>query len=136
MKNGKYCIGFIGFGGIARMAHLPGWKELNDVEIYAVADISESARNYAKEELKIPYVFENYKKLLEIEEIDIVDICAPNRFHYQSTVDSLNAGKHVICEKPLALSEKEVIGMIETSKKANKKLMAAQHQSKSYQRVN
>ena len=128
MKNGKYCVGFIGFGGIARMAHLPGWKKLNDVEIYAVADVSESARNYAKEEIKIPYVFKDYKKLLEIEEIDIVDICTPNRFHYQSTIDALNAGKHVICEKPLALSVEEVKGMIETSKKNRKKLMAAQHQ--------
>ncbi len=126
MKNGKYCIGFIGFGGIARMAHLPGWRKLSDVEVIAVADKSEMARKNAEED-GIKYIFEDYKKLLEIDEIDIVDICTPNRFHYQSTIDALNAGKHVICEKPLALSVEEVKGMIEASKKANKKLMAAQH---------
>lgn len=127
MKNGKYCVGFIGFGGIARMAHLPGWRKLPDVEIIAVADKSEVARKEAEKE-GIKYIFDDYKKLIEVEEIDIVDICTPNKLHYPATVDSLRKGKHVICEKPLAVSVKEVESMIEEAKKANKKLMAAQHQ--------
>jgi len=128
MKNGKYCVGFIGFGGIARVTHYPGWKKLTDVEVIAVSDPSEEVRKIAKEEFKIKYVFSDYKEMLKIDEIDIIDVCAPNKIHYPATVDSLNSGKHVICEKPLAVSVKEVVGMIEASKKSKKKLMAAQHQ--------
>ncbi len=128
MKNGKYLVGFIGFGGIARITHYPGWKKLPDVEVIAISDPSENVRKIAKEEFGIRYVFSDYKEMLKIDEIDIVDVCAPNIIHYPATVDSLNVGKHVICEKPLAVSEKEVIGMIEAAKKSKKKLMAAQHQ--------
>jgi len=127
MKNGKYLVGFIGFGGIARWAHYPGWKKLQDVEVIGISDPSENVRNIAKNEFKIKYVFENYEDLLKIEEIDIIDVCAPNTIHYPATIASLKAGKHVICEKPLAVSKKEVEGMIEESKKSGKKLMAAQH---------
>ncbi|MCX8082936.1 MAG: Gfo/Idh/MocA family oxidoreductase [bacterium] len=127
MKNKKYKVGFIGFGGIARYGHLAGWKSLSDVEVVAIADPSDGAKKAAKED-GIPLVFDEYKKLLEIEEIDIVDICAPNTVHFPATVDSLKAGKHVICEKPLAISGKEVEGMIKEAKRNNRKLMAAQHQ--------
>lgn len=128
MKGKKYCVGFIGFGGIARACHLPGWKKLDDVEVLAVADPSEQAKKSAKEEFGIPLIFDDYKKLLEVEEIDIVDICTHNTLHFPATVDSFKAGKHVICEKPLAVSVKEVEGMIKAAKQAGKKLMAAQHQ--------
>ncbi|MDD3725761.1 MAG: Gfo/Idh/MocA family oxidoreductase [Candidatus Ratteibacteria bacterium] len=128
MKGKKYGVGFIGFGGIAQSCHLPGWKKLNDVEVLAVADPFDIARKKAQEEFGIPMVFDDYKKLLEVDEIDIVDICAHNTFHFPATVESLKAGKHVICEKPLAVSVKEVEGMIKEAKKNNRKLMAAQHQ--------
>lgn len=128
MKNGKYLVGFIGFGGIARWAHFPGWKKLKDVEVIAISDPSEQVRGIAKNEFGIKYVFEDYKEMLKIEEIDIVDICAPNTVHCPATLDSLKAGKHVICEKPLAVSEEEVKKMIEYSEKYKRKLMAAQHQ--------
>ncbi len=128
MKGKKYGVGIIGFGGIARSCHLPGWKKLDDVEVLAIADPSHESRDKAKKEFGIPVVLDDYKKLLEIDEIDIVDICAHNTLHFPATVDSLKAGKHVICEKPLAVSVKEVEGMIKASKQAGKKLMAAQHQ--------
>ena len=128
MKNGKYAVGMIGAGGIAMGCHLPGWKQLSDVEVIAVADVSEEAREKASRDFEIPHVFEDYNKLLEMDEIDIVDICTPNAFHFPATVSSLKAGKNVICEKPLAISVAEVEGMIAEAKKAGKKLMAAQHQ--------
>lgn len=128
MKGKKYGVGIVGFGGIAKACHLPGWKKLNDVEILGAVDSSESARKSAKEEFNIPSVFSDYKKLLEMDEIDIIDICTPNRMHFPAAVDSLKAGKHVICEKPLAVSVKEVEGMIKASRQSGKKIMAAQHQ--------
>ncbi|MCM8773104.1 MAG: Gfo/Idh/MocA family oxidoreductase [Candidatus Omnitrophica bacterium] len=99
MKNGKYLVGFIGFGGIARMTHYPGWKKIPDVEVIAISDPSEQVRNIAKNEFGIKYVFDDYKEMLKIEEIDIVDVCAPNKIHHPATIESLKAKKHVICEK-------------------------------------
>ncbi|HDN98081.1 MAG TPA: Gfo/Idh/MocA family oxidoreductase, partial [bacterium] len=127
MKNGKYGIGIIGVGGIARGSHIPGWKKLKDAEIIAVAYISEEKVKEVKEEFDIPYVFTDYKKLLEIEEIDIVDICTPNTTHFPITMDALKYRKHVLCEKPLAVKAEHVEKMMELSKKVDKKLMAAQH---------
>jgi predicted dehydrogenase len=128
MKGKKYGVGIVGFGGIARGCHVPGWKKLDDVEILGVADSFEGSRKSAKEEFGIPNVFDDYKKLLEMDEIEIIDICTPNKLHFPVTVDALKAGKHVICEKPLAVSVKEVEAMLKESRKAGKKLMAAQHQ--------
>ncbi len=128
MKEKKYGVGIVGFGGIATGCHVPGWQKLDDVEILGAVDSSEKARKSAKEEFSIPHVFDDYRKLLEIKDIDIIDVCTPNTSHFPITVDSLKAGKHVICEKPLAVSVKEVEGMIKEAKKAGKKLMAAQHQ--------
>jgi len=128
MKGEKYGVGIIGFGGIVKYAHMPGWKKLADVEILCAADSSERARKSAREEFKIPRVLDDYRKLLEMDEIDIVDVCTPNKLHFPQTVDALRAGKHVICEKPLAVSVKEVEGMIRESKRSGKKVMAAQHQ--------
>lgn len=128
MKNGKYCIGIVGAGGIATATHIPGWKKLKNVEIMAVADPSEKARNRVKKELNIPMVFSDYKELVKIEEIDIVDVCAPNALHYPVTISALKNGKHVICEKPLAIKAKEVEEMMKVAKIYKKKLMCAQHQ--------
>lgn len=112
-----------------RACHLnPGWLAIPDVEIVAVADIHvESARKVA-EDFKIPNAYEDYRDLLRHHEIDAVDICTPNRVHTPAVLDSLAAGKHVLCEKPLAVTVAEVRRMIEASKKAKKKLMTAQHQ--------
>jgi predicted dehydrogenase len=127
MKNGKYLVGMIGTGGIAG-THMRGWKTIEDAELYAAADISEKARIKSAEEFEIPNIYENYKDLLKREEVDIIDICTPNSFHFPLTIDALQAGKHVICEKPLALTVDQVSTMMEESRKAGKKLMAAQHQ--------
>jgi len=128
MKNGKYLVGFIGFGGIARWAHYPGWKNLKDIEIIAISDTSEQVRDIARNEFGIKHIFSDYREMLKMEEIDIIDVCVPNKFHYPAVIDSLKKEKHVLCEKPIAVSVKEVEDMISWSKKKNKKLMAAQHQ--------
>ncbi|MCM8804403.1 MAG: Gfo/Idh/MocA family oxidoreductase [Candidatus Omnitrophica bacterium] len=127
MKNGKYLVGIVGFGGIARIAHYPGWKKLSDVEVIAIADPSEEVRNIAKNQFNIKYVFDDYKKILKIDEIDIIDVCTPNKLHYPVVIDSLKSKKHVLCEKPIGISGKEVEEMIKTSKMEKRKLMAAQH---------
>ncbi len=128
MKNGKYQVAIVGTGGIARWAHVPGWQKIPEVELAGCADVdAEAGRKFAKD-FHIPYFFTDYRKIMEMEEVDIVDICAPNSVHCPATLAALNSSKHVLCEKPLAVKASEVEEMIKAAKSSRKKLMCAQHQ--------
>jgi len=124
----KWKVGIIGAGGIARGAHMPGWKNLKNTEVIAVADSRKEACEFFKKEFGVKHTFGDYNKMLEMEELDILDVCTPNRIQCPAAVASLNAGKNVLCEKPLAVTPEEVQQMIDASRKAKKKLMTAQHQ--------
>ena len=123
-KDGKVGIGIIGFGGIAKGAHAPGYKRISDqCEIVAAADIvPERLEEAQSEKWGIKNVFEDYKKLLEMPDIDAVSVCTPNYVHAQPTVDAFAAGKHVLCEKPMAINASEAKRMIEAANRTGKKL--------------
>ena len=120
-------MGVIGTGGIASSRHLPALAKQPDVKILAVADVNEEAAKRACEKYNIPHIFSDYKKMLEMDEIDAVHVCTPNILHMPPTVEALNAGKHVIVEKPLARNAEEGALMVQAAKKNNKKLMVAQN---------
>ena len=95
-------VGIIGAGGIGAGKHLPGHRRVEGVSIIAVCDIDESrAHEFAKDH-EIEHVFADYNDLLAMDEIDAVSVCTPNNFHAPPTIAALEAGKHVICEKPMA----------------------------------
>jgi len=118
----KTKIGIIGAGGIAKQ-HAWGYQKCADAEMVAVCDTDkERAEAFAKE-MNIPQVFTDYKEMLKKADIEGVSVCLPNFLHGPVTVDALNAGKNVICEKPLAHTVKDGVKMVETAKK-NKKILA------------
>jgi len=125
-KQKKLGIGIIGSGGIAQGAHMPGYAALADCEMLAVADISEAARNSAAAKFNVPHKFKDWKDLLKIEEIDAVSVCTPNTYHFQPTIDALKASKHVLVEKPMAVSAAEAKKMLQTARKLGLKLMVGQ----------
>ena len=128
MRSAKLRVGIVGAGGIARGAHIGAWKRIEQVEVLAVADIiPERARKMAREH-GIPHALNDHRKLLDIEEIDAVDVCTPNRAHTPIVLNSLAAGKHVLCEKPLAVTPKEIVSMIKAAKRARRTLAAIQNQ--------
>ena len=103
-------VGLIGCGGIMRGAHLnPGWLAVPDVELVAACDVNKAVAGKLAEDFDIPHVFTDFKDLLALEEIDLVDICTPNKVHTPAVIAALEAGKHVLCEKPLAVSTAEII---------------------------
>src|SRR5271154_4104853 len=103
-------VGLIGTGGIARGAHLnPGWLAVPDVEIVAACDINEASARKLAADFNIPHVFTDFRDLLKLKKIDAVDICTPNKVHTPAVIASLKAGKHVLCEKPLAVTVDEVL---------------------------
>jgi predicted dehydrogenase len=121
-------VGIIGCGGIARGAHLnPGWLAVPDVEIIAACDAHEETAKKLAEDFKIKLVFTDFHALLKLKEIDIVDICTPNKIHTPAVIAALQAGKHVLCEKPLAVSTAEIMEMKAALKKTDRMLMTAQH---------
>ena len=127
VKKRKLRIGMIGAGGISGI-HCQGWKRLEDCELLAIADVRKDAAVKRAEEFHIGTVEADGKRLLARKDIDVVDIVVPNRFHKDYAVAALRAGKHVLCEKPLALTAREVDAMIAAAAKSRRKLMCAQHE--------
>ena len=120
-------VGIIGTGGIGVNQHMPALAKQADVKVLAVADVNEEAAKTAAERFEVKHVFTDYKKLLEMDEIDAVHVCTPNDMHMPPTVEALNAGKHVMVEKPIARNADEGTKMVEAARKSGKKLMVAQN---------
>jgi len=117
----KLKAGIIGTG-MGRL-HMDGYSKDPRVEVFAICDINrKEAEEFAKK-YKASYVFTDYKKMLDIEEIDIVSIATPNYLHAPMSIAALKRGKHVICEKPMAINLKDAQAMVEATKKAKKRLM-------------
>ncbi len=120
----KLRFGIIGCGGIANNKHMPAYKRLSDeVELVAFCDIIEERAvkanaDYADGKGK---VFVDYRDLLK-EPLDAVCVCTPNSSHSEITVAALDAGKHVMCEKPMAINYEEATAMIAAEKRSGKLL--------------
>ena len=121
----KLKIGIIGCGGISNGKHMPALSRLSDkVEMVAFCDIiveraQEAAKKYGTPDAK---VYEDYHQLLEDKSIDVVHVLTPNRSHCEITVAALEAGKHVMCEKPMAKTAADARKMLEAAKRSGKKL--------------
>lgn len=118
-------VGIIGCGGIANGKHLPSIKKLGDrVEMVAFCDIIRERAEKAKAEYGTPdaKVYEDYKELLADPEIQTVHVLTPNKEHSFITIDALHAGKHVMCEKPMAKTYAEAVAMCEAAKESGKLL--------------
>ena len=129
-SDAKLKVGLVGCGGISRV-HFMGWERLYpECEIVAICDILDEALERRGTEFEIPREqwYLDHKDMLRKADIDAVDVCVPNGAHAEISINALNAGKHVICEKPLAPSPDEIIRMIRARDDAGKILMTAQHQ--------
>ncbi|MEE9166253.1 MAG: Gfo/Idh/MocA family oxidoreductase [Candidatus Neomarinimicrobiota bacterium] len=123
--NKKIGVGLVGSQFVSTI-HAESLKTVHDAEIVAVASPSkEHARDFA-EKFNIHHHFTDIDKMLEIDEIDMIVIGAPNMFHCEITLAAAHAGKHVVVEKPLCLNLDEADQMIEACKKAEVKLMYAE----------
>ena len=114
-------VGIIGVGGISGVHH-SGYTKCPDAELWAICDIKP---NVLKEKSKLYSVpkercFLDHRDLLKLKEIDAVSICTPNKSHCEITVNALKAGKHVLCEKPIAMNAKEGQKMVDAATKARR----------------
>ncbi|MCP3028023.1 Gfo/Idh/MocA family protein [Halobacillus sp. A5] len=122
----KLRMGIIGAGGIAQERHIPAYVGMDEaVEVTAIQDVNLERAQLAAESFDIPHVFEEYEPLFK--EVDAVTICTPNKFHSEIAIAALEAGVHVLCEKPMAITTKECEDMITAAKKNNRRLSIAYH---------
>ncbi len=122
----KLKVGIIGVGGIAK-THMPGWAESPYAECVAGCDISQAILQTWGQEHSISRLMAEADEMINDPTIDIIDICTPNNYHTPLAVAALHAGKHVLCEKPLAPSPDDIREMIEARDASGKMLMTAQH---------
>ncbi len=120
----KVRVGIIGCGGIANGKHMPSLRNVKEAEMVAFCDLiieraEKAAKEYGTPDAK---VYVDYKEMLEDKTIDVVHVCTPNRAPSFITVDALEAGKHVMCEKPMAINSVEALKMLDAAKRTGKKL--------------
>ncbi len=122
---GKIRIGIVGCGNIANTKHLPNLaNHLDRVEIAAFCDLDiekakRAATSYGTPDTR---VYTNYVECVKDTEIDAIHVCTPNRSHCEITVAALENGKHVMCEKPMAITTEDARKMVEAAKKYGKLL--------------
>ena len=114
-------IGIIGLG-IASGGYLENYSKDPRTKIVGVADACEELLEKVSNQYNPKYVIKDYKELLSKDDIDLIVVATPHFLHHQMVIDSLKAGKDVICEKPLAMNAKQAEQMAETSKKTGKRL--------------
>ncbi|QKH05057.1 Gfo/Idh/MocA family oxidoreductase (plasmid) [Bacillus cereus] len=120
-------VGIIGCGSIAQHRHLPEYEANPYVQIVAVCD---SNKKRAKE-IANKYgvnMYTDYNELITCEELDAVSVCTPNHLHASISIAALQAGIHVLCEKPMATSKADAEMMIGAAEKSGKKLMIGHNQ--------
>ncbi|MBR2949979.1 MAG: Gfo/Idh/MocA family oxidoreductase [Lachnospiraceae bacterium] len=119
----KLKVGIVGCGGIANGKHLPAIKKNGNFEIIAFCDLIKERAEKAKEEYGTPEsrIYTDYQELIK-EDLDAVYVLTPNNAHAPITIAALKAGKHVMCEKPMAKTYAEAKAMVDTAKETGKVL--------------
>lgn len=117
----KLRVGVVGCGGIANGKHLPAMKRNGNFEIVAFCDLIEERAQKAKEEYgtEDAGVYTDYRELLK-EDVEAVYVLTPNSSHAPVSIAALEAGKHVMCEKPMAKTYAEAKAMVETAERTGK----------------
>lgn len=127
-------LAIIGCGRIS-YKHVKAAIENNDrIQLKAVCDICEEkaelrAKEYFDEQKLLPTVYTDYKKMIQSEEIDLIAVCTESGFHAEQALYCMNKGKHVIVEKPMALSTKDADDMIHAAAN-NKVKLSVSHQNR------
>lgn len=117
-------IGIIGCGGIANGKHMPSLKKQKQAEMVAFCDIiperaEQAAADFGAEGAK---VYTDFRELLKDGGLDVIHVCTPNDSHAEITIASLEAGKHVMCEKPMAKTAAQAKDMLDAAKRTGNKL--------------
>ena len=112
-------VGTIG-ASFAKAAYLPALSTIDDVELVAISSARLSSAQSTADLFNIPNVYDDWKKMIGEHELDLVCIATPTIYHAPMALMALNAGAHVLCEKPMAMNQDESANMLETAESLNK----------------
>ena len=126
MANTTLRAGVLGCGEIGRRGHIPGYQAIS-VQVAAVCDTNLDRARSVAAEFNVPQAYADYHELIARPDIDIISVCLPNAFHAPATIAALEAGKHVLCEKPIAIHTVDAEQMIAAARKSGKLLSVNQH---------
>lgn len=118
----KIKVGVIGVGSIS-LEHLNAYQKHPNVEIYALCDLDSEQLNKRGEKFGINRLFTSAEEMLKLPELQAVSICTWNAAHAPLAIAALQAGKHVLCEKPMATNAKDAQAMANAAKESGKLLM-------------
>ena len=118
----KLKVGIIGAGRMAYW-HLKGYQKIKEVDVVAIAGKTPSHIDSLQRKFKIPYGYTDHRVLLEKHRLDAVNVTTPTATHCSIVIDSLKAGCHVLCEKPMAMSLDEADKMIEAERESGRIVM-------------
>ena len=122
MRRGKKLkVGVIGLG--MGRAHITGFQGHPGAEVVALADPNEGRLVQTGKEFKVAALYADGEEMISKESLDIVSVAVPNKFHKPLTIAALNAGCHVLCEKPMAMNAGEARQMLAAARKEKRRLM-------------
>ncbi|MCF6286638.1 MAG: Gfo/Idh/MocA family oxidoreductase [Candidatus Hydrogenedentes bacterium] len=131
MAKKKVKVGIIGCGAIAERLHIPDYIDCGRAKIVAFCDVDKKrAQANADQHSPGAAVYTDYKALLKNADVEAVSVCMPNKFHGVVSIAAAKAGKHVLVEKPMAMSLAEAKRMVAAAEKAEVLLMVNQSQRK------
>lgn len=119
----KTNIAVVGLGGIAQLVHLPILSKLNSVNIVAVSEVNKNRLKTVGNKFNVSNQYSDYKKMLAENDIDAVIIATPTKSHLEVSLEAINAGKHILIEKPIAVNYEEAKKINDAAKKAKVKAM-------------
>lgn len=118
-------LGVVGAGAIAQLAHLPVLSKMRGAQLVAVCDNDRPKARALADRFGVPDVFTDIEDLLELDELDAVVIATPNHLHEPHALSALAAKRHVLCERPLALTSRGVERILAAASKADCRVSVA-----------
>src|SRR5436309_11580256 len=117
MSESTLRVGVLGAGAWARAAHVPGWRRDPRCEVAAICDVEvERARDFARQ-FGIPEATDDWQALVARRDLDVIDVATPSHTHFELAWAALEAGKHVLCEKPVAFDFRDTLRAAELARR-------------------
>ncbi len=118
-------VGIVG-AGFAGYLHMEGYRRRPDVKVLAVADPDDATLQAFAAKWGIPHTHADYRDLVERTDIDLVSVCTPTSLHGEVAAAALEAGKHVVCEKPITTTLSEAEALLATARRVGRRLFYAE----------
>lgn len=124
----KWQVGIIGAGSVVQYGHFPIFNTgIENTEVAAICDVNQARVTEFARQYGVPNAYSDYEEMLARENLDLVVVAVPNVFHKPMSIAALEAGAHVLCEKPVALTVADAQAMFQTAEKAGRILTVGTH---------